>query len=84
MLRLSDDIRAASIEQDPTEASILLNRGIITVLDSLAPIHRIQTRSNMAPYVSHKSRNLQQQREEAYQRARMTGHPNHWGQYRHI
>ena len=84
MLRLSEDIRAASIEQDPTEASILLNRGIITVLDSLAPIHRIQTRSNMAPYVSHKSRNLQQQREEAYQRARMTGHPDHWRQYRHI
>ena len=41
-LFLSQDIRMSTVETDPTEANGLFTRGIMTILDRLAPIKRIQ------------------------------------------
>ena len=66
------------------EASRLLTQGLTRVLDQLAPLQTIQTRTNYAPHLSPATKELQASREAAQEKAMMTGTPEDNRVYRSL
>ena len=83
-LFLSQDIRMSTVETDPTEANGLFTRGIMTILDRLAPIKRIQCKKKTVPFISAETRSLQRARDGAQVEAWSTDNPDDWRQYRQL
>ena len=44
------------------KASKFLTKGLTRILDTLAPLKTVQTRSNYAPHISEETKDLQRQR----------------------
>ena len=55
------------------EASKLLSQGLTRILDQIAPVKTIQTRTNYAPHLSPATKELQKRREAAQQKAVFSG-----------
>ena len=76
-----DDILAT---RDVNEAAELLVAKMTKILDRMAPIKTIQTRSNYAPWLGEETKKIKKYRETAQEKAWETGHPDDWRQYRAI
>ena len=83
-LFLSPDIRAATIETDPTVATGLLTRGITVILDQFAPTRRIRSKKNRVPFVNSETRKIQKAQDGAQMDAWSTDNPEDWCQYRQL
>ena len=60
-------------EQCPDRAAGLFTQGLTRVLDILAPLRTIQTRTNYAPHLSNETKELMEKRKEAQGSAARTG-----------
>ena len=69
---------------DTNEAAELLVYKLNNVLDKMAPVRTIQTRSKYAPWLSEKTKNLQIQRNAAQERAAQTDLPEDWREFRSL
>ena len=67
------ELKEIQQSRNAEEASQLLTKGLTRILDLLAPLKIIQTRSNYAPHLSERTKKLQQQREEAQKAAVESG-----------
>ena len=64
-----------------TAAEILTNK-LTGVLDDMAPIKKIQTRTNYAPWLSKETKKLKEAREFAQEKAAKTDSPDDWRWFR--
>ena len=63
---------------DVNEAAEMLLHKITSVLDEMAPVKTIQTRSNYAPWLSEETKNLQVERNAAQEKAAESDTPEDW------
>ena len=66
------------------EAAELLVSKLNSVLDDMAPIKTIQTRNRYAPWLSDETKQIQQARNAAQEKAALTDSPEDWRQYRSL
>ena len=71
-------------QQCPETAAKLLTQGLTRVLDTLAPLRTIQTRTNYAPHLSHETKKLMEERNEVQSKAARTGDQEDLRQARHL
>ena len=64
------------------EAAELLVNKLNSVLEDMAPVKTIQTRKKYAPWLTEESKNLQEARNKAQEKATMTDLPEDWRQFR--
>ena len=57
---------------------------LTVILDDLAPIKTIQTRSRYAPWLSEDTKQLQKERNEAHEKASMSNDPEEWRFFRSL
>ena len=69
---------------DVNDATKLLIDKISGVLDEMAPIKTIQTRSNYVPWLSEETKVLQQDRNYAQEKAALTDDPEDWRFFRSL
>ena len=69
---------------DANEAAELLVDKLIMVLDEMAPVKTIQTRSNYAPWLSEDTKSLKTERNAAQEKASLSDPPEDWRLYRSL
>ena len=69
---------------DANEAAEMLLSKLTSVLDEMAPIKTIQTRSKYAPWLSQETKDLQSERNAAQEKASISDNPEDWRLYRSI
>ena len=84
LLWSSSSLQEATISSDPDQIAELIINGITNALDTVAPLKRIQTKTNNVAYISSKTRALQFQRDAALKLAQDTNLPADWRGYRAI
>ena len=67
---------------DTNEAAELLSTKLNNILDEMAPVKKIQTRSNYAPWLGEDTKVLQQQRNTAQEQAAQSGDADDWRLFR--
>jgi hypothetical protein len=76
-----DEILACT---DVNEAAELLVNKLNKVLDEMAPVKTVQTRSNYAPWLSEETKTLQKERNAAQEKAAQSDTPEDWRLYRSL
>ena len=76
-----DDILAAT---DANSAANLLVNKLTEVLDKMAPIKTIQTKSKYAPWLTDSTKDLQKERNIAQERAAASDDPEDWRYFRSL
>ena len=66
-----------------TAAELLVNK-LTNILDELAPIKTVQTRTNYAPWLANETKELQKERNEAQAKAAQSNEAEEWRQYRSL
>ena len=69
---------------NPNEAAELLVSKLNCLLDKVAPVRTIQTHSNYAPWLGDGTKNLQQERNRAQEKAAKSDDPDDWRAYRSL
>ena len=69
---------------DVNDATKILVDKISKVLDEMAPIKTIQTRTNYVPWLSEDTKGLQQERDDAQKKASHTDDPEDWRLFRSL
>jgi hypothetical protein len=69
---------------DVNVAAELLTSKLSIILDEMAPVRKIQTRANYAPWLSEATKLLKEERSTAQAKAAATDDPEDWRQYRSI
>jgi hypothetical protein len=64
-------------------AELLVNK-LTNILDELAPIKTVQTRTNYAPWLANETKELQKERNEAQAKAAQSNEAEDWRQYRSL
>ena len=67
---------------DVNAAAELLVNKLNSVLDDMAPVKTIQTRKKYVPWLTEETKNLQESRNKAQEKATMTDLPEDWRQFR--
>ena len=70
--------------QNVDYAAELLVKKLAAILDHMAPIRKIQTRKNYAPWLSTDTKNIQLKRNDAQKKASQSGDPEDWRQFRSL
>ena len=71
-------------QTDPNVATDLLQAVITEKLDMMAPLKRIQVKTNHLPYITDQTKCIQNNRDIAYNRAKDTDDSNDWRLYRNL
>ena len=82
MIWQSDSIKDSVTNTDVNMAASHFINGLTNILDCLAPLRRIQLKTDPIPFISTKTRNIQTQRDHALDTARQTNNPEEWREYR--
>ena len=69
---------------DVNVAAELLVTKLTDVLDKMAPVRTIQTRTRYAPWVGESTKDLQRERDEAQEKAAQSDNPEDWRQFRSL
>ena len=69
---------------DANVAAELLLTKLTDVLDKMAPVRTIQTRTRYAPWIGERTKDLQKERDEAQEKAAMSDNPEDWRQFRSL
>ena len=70
--------------EDVNEAAALLTYKLTNILNKLAPIKTFQVRKNYCAWMSHESKNLIKERNEAQRTASRTQRPEDWSYYKKL
>ena len=84
MVREMPEIGMIMVSDSVEEASKLLTQGLTNILDIIAPLKTVQTRTNYAPHMSSETKDLQTRREAAQKKAMTSGNPEDNRDYRSL
>ena len=82
LLWSSHSLKEACINTDPNVTANLIIGSLTEALDTVAPLKRIQIKSNNVPYLSNRTRSIQFERDQVLIRAREHNNPDDWRLYR--
>ena len=68
--------------EDVDEAVTRLTEKLTTILDVMAPIKTIQTRTKYAPWLSEATKTLMKERDEAHEKATKSGNDENWKSFK--